>query len=257
MNLSHNGSISDVIYSVPVCRAIAQEVGAQVGLYLKTSNGMSEEEARFIVPLLEIQDCFREVVVADRAARTREQFRSIEWSLECDYDLTMFRKSGLPLQFISKPRAYFYAFSTCWDLGIPWLGLDLESVKEHRGIVVSRSLKRRNPEVSYAFLRQYSPLLFVGDEAEYEDIKKELPGITWAMYDNALEMAATLMGGTCLVSNQSFAFSLAEAYKLPRCLEVCPKSPNCTPVGPNAYDCWRQDFFERSVRRLVEDIKFC
>jgi hypothetical protein len=44
-----------------------------------------------------------------------------------------------------------------------------------------------------------------------------------------------IRGSKLFVGNQSFPYSLAEAMKHPRVLEVCPICPNCCPQGPNGY----------------------
>jgi hypothetical protein len=49
------------------------------------------------------------------------------------------------------------------------------------------------------------------------------------------ELAGVIRGCKLFVGNQSLAFSMAEAMKHPRVLEVCAYAPNCDPQGPNGH----------------------
>ena len=53
------------------------------------------------------------------------------------------------------------------------------------------------------------------------------------------------------VSNQCGLFSIAEALKVPRCLEVCLFAPNVLPQGGEARAAINQAGFEANVREIM------
>ena len=69
---------------------------------------------------------------------------------------------------------------------------------------------------------------------------------------NFLEMARLIKSSKFFIGNQSIAYPMAEALKVPRLLEAEPLFPVVQPVGKNAYDFYYQPHFERFVKILNE-----
>jgi ADP-heptose:LPS heptosyltransferase len=67
------------------------------------------------------------------------------------------------------------------------------------------------------------------------------------------ELACVIASSKLFIGNQSFCFSLAEAMKSPRILEVSPKYPNVITAGPHGYDFMDNQCFEQLVKMRLED----
>ena len=63
-------------------------------------------------------------------------------------------------------------------------------------------------------------------------------------------MASLIKSSKFFIGNQSIAYPMAEALKVPRLLEAEPLFPVVQPVGLNAYDFYYQPHFEKFVKIL-------
>ena len=63
-----------------------------------------------------------------------------------------------------------------------------------------------------------------------------------------MDVAKAIAGCDLFVGNQSFAYSVAEALKKPRVLEVFYAKNNCQPHGPDGYTNINEDLIRRYVR---------
>jgi len=124
------------------------------------------------------------------------------------------------------------------------------SVKD--AIVVARSSRYRAPGISYKFLKNYPDVQFIGLPEEFEDMKKMVPAIKYRRVNDFLEMAAIVAGAKLFIGNQSFPFSIAEALKVNRLLEVNFECPNVTVYGDKGYDFCFQPQFEKLVALRYE-----
>lgn len=91
---------------------------------------------------------------------------------------------------------------------------------------------------------------FVGLQEEYEDMKKSIPHLRYHPVNDFLQLAQLIAGCKFFIGNQSFPYSLAEALKVKRALEVNFENPNVIPEGDNAYDFCYQPQFEKIIREL-------
>lgn len=166
-----------------------------------------------------------------------------------DVDLDRFRTLPLDIHKGSLPRWYFNLVGTGWDLSQPWL----EATRTRRSedaIVVSRSARYRNARLSYGFLAQYPKVLFVGLPEECEEMRRSVPRLEHVTVADFLELAAVIRSCRLFVGNQSFAYALAEALKVPRVLEPSIEWNNVIPTGSRAYEAYFQDAFEHFVAQL-------
>lgn len=118
-------------------------------------------------------------------------------------------------------------------------------------IVVNRTERYLNPNIVYRVLQDRPErVYFVGTMAEYADFQSRVPKSIYLPVEDFQELALYI--GVCglFVGNQSFCFSIAEAIKSMRLLEVCSYAPNVIPTGPHGYDFYDQD----SMDWLVNDI---
>jgi len=250
VHFKHTGHAGDVIYSIPAMKALAK--GKKIHLYfelhqpnrdftkqMRHPNGnvmLTEKSVSLFAPLMQQQP---EI----------EYFGA--WNGEpIHYDLTAFRSFPFDYRMYSITRWYFLTFAVTADLGKPWLQI----TPDHRfsdKIVIARSSRYHALDISYSFLTKYKNLYFVGVPEEYEAMKKEIPDLQYQSVSNFAELAAIIAGSQLFIGNQSFPFSLAEALKVPRILEVYYQCPNVVPEGPNAYDFCYQAQFEKIVSDLL------
>ena len=66
-----------------------------------------------------------------------------------------------------------------------------------------------------------------------------------------LELKTSLIKSSkFFIGNQSIAYPMAEALKVPRLLEAEPSFPVVQPIGKNSYDFYYQPHFEKFVKIL-------
>ena len=167
---------------------------------------------------------------------------------EIDVDFNLFRILPINICFNS-PRWYFQISGIQVDLSIPYMEVnDHESIKDK--IVIHRTFRHRNQFINYKFLRNYDDLIFIGTKDEYEDLKKDVPNLEFCECKNFLEMARIIKSSRFFIGNQSIAYPMAEALKVPRLLEAEPMFPVVQPVGNKAFDFYYQPHFEKFVEIL-------
>jgi hypothetical protein len=166
------------------------------------------------------------------------------------YDLSVFRQFPFDYRMGSIARWYFLTFGITADLGRPWLSVQPDSSFSD-AVVIARSSRYHSPGISYSFLQKYPRLIFVGVPDEFAEMKKQLPSLQYQPVKHFLELASVIAGSRLFIGNQSFPFSLAEALKVKRVLEVYHQCPNVIPEGGNAYDFCYQPQFEKIVNDLL------
>jgi hypothetical protein len=251
VSFSHIGLLGDIVYSVPAMLALAN--GKNIELYLditqkslyprsykhyNESKILTEKSVAFIKPLL----------LSNKAVKICTKLED----QKIDYDLNEFRNYPFDYRMGHICRWYFLTFGVSYDLTKPWLFAKPNAHYKDE-IVIARSFRYRAPEISYRFLCNYKNLSFIGLDDEYEEMKQEIPSLKRIIVSNAFEMAEAIAGCKFFIGNQSFPFSVAEAIKAKRVLEVCPQCPNVIVDGPDGYDFCYQPQFEKIIKHLVEN----
>jgi hypothetical protein len=246
----HSGNCGDIIYALPTILTLTKNGKASIFLNTNpkkvhevyhTSDYVSFNEgmATMLKPLLlfqpEIETC------------------EIYKGQNIDYDLDTFRSYTFLQDRGSISRWYFYVFGISAPLYNPWL-VAPKDLSVSNCIVIARSKRYRNPLIDYNFFRKYPNIIFIGIEEEYNDIKLMIPSIKWKKVVDFLEMASLINGCKFFVGNQSFPFSLAEALKVNRILEVYYKIPNVIVEGAGANDFMYQPQFESLVEGLYNKL---
>lgn len=157
---------------------------------------------------------------------------------------------GLPYGNIFRWNFYCYPDMTC-DLSKPWLDIEVNDLIPPDTIIINRTLRSHN-NLDYSFLKKYeSRLLFAGLPAEWVAFREQF-NLTLPLLDikNFMQLAVAIRSCSFFIGNQSLCFSLAEAMKVPRVLEVCKYLPNVIPSGPDAYDVRFQSALEWCVNEL-------
>lgn len=232
-NFRHSGERGDIIYSLPVMRASGggvMLVDARSVPGGKTPFG--EDAARAMLPLLEAQlyvhsarlfDCDDIQVDFDR-------FRTVGQELYREH-LSYSHCRGVGVD----PRRI--------DLSAPWLFVQAKPMAE---IIVSRT-GRREGQLDWSRLKRYQKrCLFVGTWSEYSTFRSRCNlAVPFFHACDYLELAEVIAGARLVVSDQTFAFALAEGLKVPRVLEVFAAAPNCLPQSANGHTELTDSLLER------------
>jgi len=251
VQFKHFGLLGDIIYAIPAMKALAGNKKIklhlqinQKSLYKRTMKHANKniiltgKNVEMLAPLLLSQSEFLSCdILTDQ---------------HIDYDLDEFRKFPFDYNTGHICRWYFHMYGITADLSKPWLQVKPdESFKNE--IIIARSFRYRAPGIHYDFLRQYNDISFIGVKDEYEDMKQVIPHLKHKQVSDFLEMAQVIAGCKFFVGNQSFPYSLAEALKVKRVLELCFECPNVIPEGENAYDFLYQAQFEKIITQLGRD----
>lgn len=244
-SFKHSGNAGDLVYALPALRELRRGRAARLFLRLNVPmraalehplGGVQLNQQMYnrLEPLLTCQPYLSEV--------------RVHAGEPVDYDLDVFRDSLLLLDRLGSCRWYFHMFGIAADLSQRWLHVDPDQTFSDC-IVLARSKRYRNEFLDYTFLRSYRDVVFVGVRDEYEDMLRSVPNARWVQVKDFLELARIIAGSRLFIGNQSFPYSLAEALKVDRIVELDPLTPNVVPHGSNGYDV----LFQRQFEYLVAD----
>jgi len=250
LHFKHSGNSGDVIYALPAMYAIAKNNPVNLFLNPNVDAGYGKNVYH---PLGAVMLNAKVISMLKPLMEYQSRIKSCDTFTDqkVDVDLDLIRSYPLLGGLGNITRWYFYLFAVNADLSIPWLEAP-DNLSYQDSIVIARSHRYRNPGIDFSFLKKYSNLVFLGLPEEYADIKKMLPSITHAPVNDFLEMASIIKSCKLFIGNQSFPFSIAEALKVKRVLEVCYYCPNVSVEGINGYDFCYQPQFEKIVERALE-----
>jgi len=161
-------------------------------------------------------------------------------AIKIEVDLTVIRDRvnvNIPYGALPSWTLLAYPPMAC-DLSEPWVETPGLKVIHKSYVLINRTQRYLNPDISYTFLKAFQEeLLFVGTEAEHQlfckQFKLDFPRL---QVDNFLELAEVMKMCRFFIGNQSFPWNLANAMGIPRVLEMCSFAPNCEPfVGKDSY----------------------
>ena len=245
LSFLHSGQLGDLIYSLATIKELSKSHKCK--LYIQIDKPMplnygnsskkvfiSKRSGDLIFPLLRNQD-FLDVV-------------DIYKDEKIDINLDLFRDIPINLSF----------YSTRWFSHMCGININVEntflSAKPHslikNKIVIHRSPRYRNPYINYKFLNNTKNLLCIGLEDEFKNLKKEINNLEFHDCKDFLEMAEIIKASKFYIGNMSFQYVMAEGLKIPRLLEASPDFPVVFPVGPNAFDAYHQNHFEKFFANL-------
>jgi len=245
LSFLHSGQLGDLIYSLATIKELSKSHKCK--LYIQIDKPMplnygnsskkvfiSKRSGDLIFPLLRNQD-FLDVV-------------DIYKDEKIDINLDLFRDIPINLSF----------YSTRWFSHMCGININVEntflSAKPHNliknKIIIHRSPRYRNPYINYKFLNNAKNLLCIGLEDEFKNLKKEIDNLEFHDCKDFLEMAEIIKASKFYIGNMSFQYVMAEGLKIPRLLEASPDFPVVFPVGPNAFDAYHQNHFEKFFANL-------
>jgi hypothetical protein len=253
LNITHSGNAGDIIYALPTIKKIREITGAVINLYLIRDKPMNlpnysthplgnvmlnQKMVDMLFPLLRQQD-----YISNCEVYTDQKI---------DIDLDYFRAGLVPQDKGNIARWCSYITGVSPDLWKQWLTAEPDTTFSN-SIVVARSGRYQNKSISYSFISGYDNVFFIGVESEYKEIKKQIPPIKWVEVKDFLQLARIIAGCKFFIGNQSFPYSIAEALKVPRILEVSFEVINVVPEGPNGHDFLFQEHFEWLVKNLDDN----
>lgn len=213
----HKGSLGDIIYSLP---SIIFMNGGILCLRKKP-------HYNFLYSLLKKQDYLndifyeKDVLDADlNKIINLDEFRNIH-------------KNDLNKHLI---KCHLEVVKGKVDLSTSWLS-NIDPIFKSK-IIINRTPRYHNKkEIKWEVLEKYKKYcLFLGTEKEYKlFLKKYKFDINYYKCKDALEIARIIKGSKIFIGNQSLCFSLAEAIKCPRILEVYYGKNNCQPQSSNGH----------------------
>ena len=248
ISFSHSGHLGDLMYALPIIKELSKTKTCNLyvkvnqkynGNYFKHPSGnimISERAFSMLLPLLKEQDYLNSVKI-----HTTETI---------DVNLDFFRALPISNQFHSF-RWYFHIVGKQADMTVPYLEVEPHKTIKNK-IVIVRTFRARNVFINYKFLSKYNDLLFLGTKAEYDDLKKDIPNLEFYDVKDFLELAQLIKACRFYISNQTFAYAIAEGLKVPRLLEAYPDYPVMFPTTNNGYDFYFQQHFEDYVQNLYD-----
>jgi hypothetical protein len=274
----------DLINALPGIKALCERMGTKAMIYLglniewqmipeiaegrESKITMTEKTMEMLKPLLLSQSYIAgvesfEIAYPERfhawveAFKTHGDFKTAAaWYRQpqdmVDLDKHHLVPIGMPYGNIYRWQFYTYPDMAC-DLSKPWLFVEPNDSVPHDTIIINRTERCRNNQIDYSFLSKYKDrLMFAGLPSEWTRFKQETNiDLPLFMGNDFLELAQLIASCSLFIGNQSLCFSLAEAMKVPRCLEICPFLPNVIPSGNNAFDFYFQSNFEYYVELLA------
>ncbi|MBS7564840.1 hypothetical protein KHS38_10525 [Mucilaginibacter sp. Bleaf8] len=250
LNVMHSGNAGDVIYALPTVKKLHEITKVPINLYLRTNQPLvlsgyashsmgavmlNEKTVSLLTPLLNSQEYITSCTIYN------------DQKIHINFDIVRSKTISLGSGNIARWYSYFTGVTP--ELWKQWLKVEPDTTYANT-IVLARSERYRNSAINYSFLKEYKNLIFIGVKSEYEDMKKQIPDLIWTEVNDFLILARILAGCKLFIGNQSFPYSVAEALKVPRILEVYAKIANVVPEGENAHDFYFQHHLEGLVKEL-------
>jgi len=250
LNLMHSGNAGDIIYALPSIKKIYEITGVPINLFLRL-NQPTKIQAFRAHPLGNVMLNQKMADMLFPLIRPQEYINSVEVYIDqvIDIDLDYFRSGFIPMNTGNIARWCGYITGVSPDLWKKWLNVQPDTTYAEN-IIIARSGRYHNETIDYSFINQYNNLKFIGVKSEYDEIKQFIPKIEWVEIESFLQMAQIIAGCKFFIGNQSFPYSIAEALKVPRILEVAFDVINVVPEGENGHDFFLQDHFEWLVKNL-------
>ena len=244
----HSGHLGDVINALPIIKEISKN--SKCNLYLRTGKKLEQDAYGYKFKGDNIYMNDRMVDMVMPLLKKQIFINSVEKfnNQQIDVDLDLFRK--IPMNFnLDEVRWYFHLTGVHVDLSKQYLFVD-EHKEIKNKIIIMRSTRRKNNFINYKFLNNYEDLLFLGLKDEYEDLKLDIPKLSFYDCKDFLETAEIIKSSKFFIGNSSFGFTLAEGLKVPRVMESYPDFPVIYPNGGHGYDIYFQVHFENICRKL-------
>jgi hypothetical protein len=243
MIFHHSGDAGDVIYSLPVVKALGGGViflsgdnrYAYPGNSRWGTQGAPRDWVDNIAPLLTAQG------YVWGASYCKNLPSSV------DVDLNAFRTfyaNKTADRWDSLFNLHQRAFNVRWPEADPWLEIDNPSIIPNRPIIINRTPRFQNPAFPWSsLLRDHAgQIAFVGTLDEYSEFCKTFPeanpqSVMYVPTRNLLEVARLIAGAKVFVGNQSCPLAIAHGLGAKVVVECWLPNSNCEINRPHAIYC--------------------
>jgi hypothetical protein len=243
-NFKHSGQSGDLIFSLAAIKSYNEEsnlylnLNVKANLYPGAKNPLgdvylNQKMFDFMYPLLSEQDYLKDVKVLN--------------GQKIDVDLDEFRTVPLNPAMGSLVKRYFYFIHNFIDLTKPWITSNKIYEDLNDKILICRSERYRNETINYAYLRNFNNIVFCGLDDEWYDFRKWVPNAERIVAEDSSQLAGYINSCKFFIGNQSLSFSIAEALKKDRLLEVNFFAPNNISAGGKCNDFLNQKSFQNFV----------
>jgi hypothetical protein len=231
----HSGARGDIIYSLPTVKCLGGGI-----LYIEATGkycigkSIDVSDVGHFKRLLTKADYIDDVLL---------------WCGEpVQYNLNDFRTKGGNLFYGPLIQNHLNAFNVTFDLSKPWLEKNNYGRKYLSDIIINHSTRYPGRIKNWDVLKDYyDKITFIGFESEYyEFCKNNSLELKFYKVKSYLEIAEIILASKLYIGNQSFIYSIAEAFKIPRILSVYDVAPNCGPTY-NAYDFINKNLIEKFI----------
>nr|WP_315463935.1 hypothetical protein [uncultured Rhodoferax sp.] len=262
----HSGRLGDIVYALPLIQQMSLEAGKPAELFIPSDTPsrlggdvfhpggdrmVSAGLFAFIEPLLAVQPYVEKVHYVPAAQVPAKHI-----------DLDQFKSAGINLKAGLIQGWYRKAFGVAFPLEKSWISLppelDSTAFEPKFDVLMGRTTRFCNTSINYSLLDQLDRVGFIGLPFEYEDFVKRqgLKHLEYVPVTDALDLVRKMQSCRVYVGNQSVNFSLAEACKVPRALEVFEPAPVACPVGGICFEYNKTDalgnFLSMVLKRPVE-----
>jgi hypothetical protein len=249
LNLIHSGNSGDIIYALATIKQIHEITNVPINLYLKlgrpnVSPFYSSHPVGNVMLNQSMADKLIPLIAPQPYITKCETYTDQPVHIDLDY----FRSGTVPLNG-NIARWYSYITGVSPVFWKKWLDVYADNSFAD-AIVLARSGRYQNRAIDYSFLNNYEKVVFIGIESEYNDMLPSIPKLQWKPVNDFLELAQVIGGCKLFIGNQSFPFSVAEALKVPRILEVSYEIINVVPEGEGAHDFFFPEHLEYLVKQL-------
>jgi hypothetical protein len=234
MDFFHSGDLGDVIYSLPVIKAMG---GGRLFLHdepgVETMHRMSVERVKLIGPLLVKQPYIQGVAPLFPSGNTHV------------VNLNLFRQAGLDFVNIWLPEVQALTWGLSPDIAKErWLHVNVHPNRYVSPVIFSRSQRYRNTEFKWpSVIAKYGKYaVFIGTPEEHAAFNTEYGcSIDYYHTPTLLDAAEIIASCDLFVGNQSAPLAIAEGLKKRIICEVCPRCPNCISPRPDFLAGWGEN----------------
>lgn len=263
LNVKHSANSGDVVYTQWTCKEIWLKFGRKINYYQRINrpgiyyegavHPVQDENGVMVTMNMTMFEMLKPFI---EALPWIESFNVYTGAEDIHIDLDEIRDKNVNMPYGDIRKWYGFVFADVQvDIASPLIEFAETTFRRpHIGgkIIVNRSERYRNEQIDYGLLSKYDNVWFAGLEHEYLEMKQWIPNLYHLKVRDFFELAQEIKYCRFFVGNQSFCFSIAEAFKVPRILEVCPYAPNVIVCGPNGKDFLNQSAFKMICEELYQ-----
>lgn len=270
--VKHLANMGDIVAALAACKKFfeitsrkiifCQHVDHPAAYYPGATHGTLDDNGTMVTLNKKLFEMIKPLVESQEYIHSFEKYGGQR--IDLDFDVIRGKTDvNMPHGMLS--AWIMYAYPDLWtDLSKPWLTLpqrepqDIERAVKGKVIINFTERYRSHAPLDYYFLKPYSPdLIFAGTEKEHWVFcnKWGLP-IPRLEVSDFLEYAYAIQACRFLLSNQSFAWNIADAMKTPRVLETCKWADNCQPgIGGDSVGYFYQTGCEYHFRTMYDKMR--